>query len=89
MSDYETRVAEYEANLAYAQDQYFTARPQINRTIEREKLFEAGYRMVSADLLATKDKVDILRSQIKKLKKHAIDCCDGEMMLELDELLDI
>lgn len=84
MSDYETMMAKYEADLSFAEDQYFTARPQINRTIEREKLFEAGYRMARADLIATKEKVDTQRLQIKELKKHATDCCDGEMMLELD-----
>ena len=45
MSNYETKIAEYDAKLIYAQDQYFTARPQLNRTIEKEKIFEAGFRM--------------------------------------------
>ena len=45
MTDYETKNAQYEAKLIYAQDQYFTARPQIIRTIEREKIFEAGFRL--------------------------------------------
>lgn len=45
MSNYETKASEYEAKLIYAQDQYFTARPQITRTTEREKIFEAGYRL--------------------------------------------
>ena len=44
MNDYKTKIAEYEADLIYAQDQYFKARPKLIRTIEREKIFEAGFR---------------------------------------------
>ncbi len=48
MSNYETIkhfIEECDAKLIYAQDQYFAARPKLNRTIEKEKIFEAGFRM--------------------------------------------
>jgi hypothetical protein len=38
-------IAEYEYARNVAVDEYFEARPQIERTIERERLVEAGYRM--------------------------------------------
>lgn len=41
----ERSIAEYEHARNAAADEYFNARPQIERTIERERIFEAGYRM--------------------------------------------
>ena len=45
MSDYEMRVIEFESARNEAMDSYFNARPQLMRTGEQEKLFEAGFRM--------------------------------------------
>jgi hypothetical protein len=41
----ELAIAEYEHARNVSVDEYFEARPQIERTIERERLVEAGYRM--------------------------------------------
>lgn len=45
MRSYEERVIEFESARNEAADSYFAARPHINRTIERERIFEAGFRM--------------------------------------------
>ncbi len=42
---YEERVIKFEAARNEAMDKYFTARPQLLRTRECERLFEAGFRM--------------------------------------------
>jgi len=41
----EMAIAEYEYARNVALDEYFEARPEIERTKERERLVEAGYRM--------------------------------------------
>ena len=41
----ELAIAEYECARNDAVDAYFEARPEIERTKERERLVEAGYRM--------------------------------------------
>ena len=41
----ERDIAEYEHARNVSVDEYFDARPQIERTIERERLVEAGFRM--------------------------------------------
>lgn len=45
MSNYEMEKAEFEHQRNEAIDSYFDARPQIMRTIEKESLVEAGFRM--------------------------------------------
>ena len=45
MSNYEEKIAEFEHARNTAMDKYFSARPQLLRTIKEEKLFEAGFRM--------------------------------------------
>ena len=42
---YEEQVIEFETARNEAMEEYFTARPQLFRTIEKERLFEAGFRM--------------------------------------------
>ena len=41
----ELRIAEYEHARNNSIDEYFEARPQVERTIERERFIEAGFRM--------------------------------------------
>ena len=43
--EHERRVSEFEYARNVAMDEYFAARPQIERTRDRECAFEAGYRM--------------------------------------------
>ena len=45
MSDYETKQTEFEIARNEAVDIYFGVRPQLARTIERERIFEAGFRL--------------------------------------------
>ena len=42
---YEEKRAIYEANLADAEDKFFNARPDLERTRDQERLFQAGFRM--------------------------------------------
>lgn len=42
---YEEKRAEFEEALNRNMDSYFKARPQIERTIDKEKFIEAGFRM--------------------------------------------
>lgn len=42
---YERRVIAFEAARNLAADAWFAARPQVERTIERERIFEGGFRM--------------------------------------------
>jgi hypothetical protein len=44
-TEHEQRIAEFEHARNDALDKYFEARPEVDRTIERERFFEAGYRM--------------------------------------------
>ena len=64
MTDYETKISQYEAKLIYAQDKYFTARPQIIRTIESEKIFEAGFRLAFKEF---SDLRSLIESNIKDM----------------------
>ena len=43
--NYEEKRAEFEAERNKAMDRYFGTRPQLMRTGEQERLFEAGFRM--------------------------------------------
>ena len=45
MSSYEEKIIEFEHARNTAMDKYFSARPQLTRTIKEEKIFEAGFRM--------------------------------------------
>lgn len=45
MSNYEIENAEFEYQRNKAIDSYFKARPQVIRTIEKEYLVAAGFRM--------------------------------------------
>ena len=42
---YESRITEFEFARNEALEAYFSARPQLFRTREKECLFEAGFRM--------------------------------------------
>ena len=43
--EHEIRISEFEHARNDAMDKYFEARPQMERTRDRERVFEAGYRM--------------------------------------------
>lgn len=43
--EHEHRIALFEAAQNAARDEYFSARHQMFRTINNERLFDAGYRM--------------------------------------------
>ncbi len=45
MSDYESKITEFEFERQRAMDSYFDARPHLSRTRGEELLFEAGFRM--------------------------------------------
>lgn len=45
MSSYEEQILKFELAMNKAMDEYFLVRPQLLRSVNEEKLFEAGFRM--------------------------------------------
>lgn len=42
---HEQEIAQYEGELIYHSDLYFNARTNIERSVENERLFNAGFRL--------------------------------------------